>query len=176
MRAKSSPTVFRFPDRTGSIDSREIKDGSIRNKDFKAGTLRGKDAKPDSFGGKAIKESTLEAPRWALINAAGAIEKQTGGFTAVDCYRTNANCYIDAGENVTNNGVFAEINASNTDGSRLNGETGTAPCGLVSVNCVPPGTETPNIIVVAPRNSDGSATTASNRFRFYVYVTGSENK
>ena len=38
------------------------------------------------------------------------------------------------------------------------------------------GSPTESLIVVAPRNSDGSATTASNRFRFYMYVTGSENK
>jgi len=158
---------------TGSIDSREIKNGSIKNRDFKDGTLRGNEAKPDGFGGKAIKESTLESPRWALINQAGQIERQTGGFTAPDCYRTNANCYIDAGENVTDNGVFAEINASNTPTSRLNGETGTAPCGLESVNCQPPNTEGDNIIVIAPRNSDGAAPPANNRFRFYVFVTGS---
>ena len=159
---------------TGSIDSREIQNGSIRNRDFKDGTLRGQEAKRDGFGGGAIKESTLESPRWALINQAGQIERQTGGFTAPDCYRTNANCYIDAGENVTDNGVFAEINASNTPNAmRLNGETGTAPCGLESVNCAPPNTEGDNIIVVAPRNSNGTATDANSRFRFYVFVTGS---
>jgi len=161
---------------SGSIDSREIKDGSIRNKDFKAGTLRGREAKPDSFGGKAIKESTLEAPRWVLVNAEGQIEKQTGGFTLVNCYQDNANCYINAGENVTNNGVFAEINASNTPAARLNGETGISPCGFTTVNCAPANTEDPNVFVVAPRNSDGTAPAAGSRFRFYAYVTGSENK
>ena len=160
---------------TGSIDSREIKNGSIRNPDFKDGTLRGNEAKPNGFGGKAIKESTLASPRWALINQAGQIERQTGGFTAVDCYRTNANCYLDIGENATIHGVWSEISASNTPvANRLNGETGTAPCGEESVNCAPPNTETDNIVVVVPRNSDGTATTAGTRYRFYVYVSGSE--
>ena len=117
---------------TGSIDSRAIKDGSIRNKDFKNRTLRGQEAKRDGFGGGAIKESTLgQVPnaisadvatdakalagraadkyttRWALINEAGQIERQTGGFKLVNCYRDNANCYIDSGEDVTNNGLHA---------------------------------------------------------------------
>ena len=178
---------------TGSIDSRELKDGSVRNRDFKDGTLRGQEAKRDGFGGRAIKESALgKVPdsdklggsgaakyttRWALVNAQGQIERQSGGFSLVNCYQANANCYLDAGEDVTNNGVFAEINASNTpDATRLNGETGTAPCGQTSVNCAPPGTETNNVIVVTPRNSDGSTTDAATRFRFYVYVTGTDGQ
>ena len=46
-----------------------------------------------------------------------------------------------------------------------------APCGQAFVNCVPPGTENANTIVVAPRGSDGMA--RAGNFRFYVYVTGS---
>ena len=163
---------------TGSIDSREIKNGSITQP-----RLQGRHAPRQGGQARQLRRRRhqgVHAPGTAL----GADQlpqarsrSRPAASRAVDCYRTNANCYIDAGENVTNNGVFAEINASNTPvANRLNGETGTAPCGLVSVNCAPPGTETPNIIVVAPRNSDGSATTAGNRFRFYVYVTGSENK
>ena len=96
-------------------------------------------------------------PRWALINESGAIEAQTGGFTLVNCYQANSNCYIDAGEDVRNNGLHAEISVANTDGSPiLSAETGTAACGATTVACAPPGTEANNVLVVAPRESDGT--------------------
>jgi len=66
--------------------------------------------------------------RWALINQAGQIEQQTGGFSLVDCFRTNANCYVNANEDVTNNGVHTEIAATNTAGfgaDDITGQTGT---------------------------------------------------
>ena len=181
---------------TGSIDSREIQDGSVRNADFKKGTLRGNEAKPDGFGGGAIKESTLgEVPkaenadqlggqgadryktRWALIDEQGQIEQQTGGFALRDCFVTNTNCYLDAGEDVRDNGIHAQIAIQNNDAvpdsSRLSGETGVAPCGAAFVTCAPPNTEDNNVLVVAPRDSAGATVTAGSRFRFYVFVTGS---
>jgi hypothetical protein len=119
--------------------------------------------------------------RWALIDEAGQIEQQTGGFTAVNCYQANDNCYIDAGEDVRDNGLHAQIAVANTDGSpRLSGETGTAPCGAAFVNCAPPNTERNEVLVVAPRDDEadpagGPTTESQNRFRFYVYVTGSQS-
>jgi len=207
----------------GSVDSRTIEDGSIRNKDFKNRTLRGQEAKRDGFGGGAIKESTLgQVPnaisadvatdakalagraadkyttRWALINEAGQIERQTGGFKLVNCYQDNANCYIDSGEDVTNNGLHAQISVNNTDGSPVfSGETGVAACFAAAVNCSPMGTDSTNggnngVSVVTPRASDGgalpnalgdanngnatAAPAAGDAARFYVYVTGSESQ
>jgi len=43
------------------------------------------------------------------------------------------------------------------------------------VACAPPNTEDNNVLVVAPRQSDGSAAPAGDRYRFYVYVTGSQS-
>ena len=105
---------------------------------------------------------------------------RTGGFTIVNCYATNANCYINAGEDVRNNGIHAQVSVANTDGSAiLSGETGTAACGALSVNCVPPGTEDNNVVVIAPRESDGTPPGAgmgtpspAEAARFYVFVTG----
>jgi hypothetical protein len=122
--------------------------------------------------------------RWALINESGAIEQQTGGFTIVNCYTANANCYISAGSDVRNKGLHANIAIGNTDGSSiLSGEAGVAPCGATFVVCTPPNTEDNNVIVVAPRASDGggfdgvtpatAAPTAAQAARFYVYVEGS---
>ena len=117
--------------------------------------------------------------RWALVSEAGVIEQQTGGFTTVNCYQANDNCYIDAGEDVRNNGIHAQIAVQNTGDTPtvpgITGETGTAPCGATFVACAPPGTETDNVIVIAPRDSDGTAPAATERFRFYVFVTGSQS-
>jgi hypothetical protein len=133
-------------------------------------------ANADRLGGKAAGDLDT---RWALINEAGQIEQQTGGFTITDCYSTNDNCYINAGEDVRNNGLHAQIAVQNVaeiaDANRLSGETGTAPCGATFVACAPPNTEDNNVLVVAPRDSAGAVGGAGNRFRFYVYVTGSQS-
>ena len=133
----------------------------------------------DRVDGKSAGDIVSEAQggsrgRFALINEEGQIEQQTGGFTVVDCYKTNANCYIDAGGDIRNRGVSAQIAIGNTDGSaRLSGETGTAPCGATFVNCAPPNTERNEVVVIAPRESDGMTAPADNRFRFYVYISDS---
>ena len=57
---------------------------------------------PTRVGGKSADDLDT---RWALINEDGDIEAQSGGFTVVDCYTTNANCYIDIGEDATDNGI-----------------------------------------------------------------------
>jgi len=132
------------------------------------------------------QDSAELGTRWALINESGAIEQQTGGFSVVNCYSTNANCYISAGSDVRNKGLHANISAANTDGSAiLSGETGIAACGATSVTCAPPNTEDNNVIVVAPRtrNAAGDLTggaptpgtsvpAPTEAARFYVYVEG----
>jgi hypothetical protein len=125
----------------------------------------------DEVDGASASELTT---RWALVNEAGQIELQTGGFATVNCYQANDNCYLDAGEDVRDNGLSAQIAVQNVDGSaRFSGETGVAPCGADFVACAPPNTESPNVLVVTPRQSDGTPAPANNRFRFYVYVNGS---
>ena len=53
--------------------------------------------------------------------------------------------------------------------------TGTAPCGAPpSSPALPPAPEDNEVLVVAPRQSDGAAAAAGARLRFYVYVTGSQ--
>jgi hypothetical protein len=82
---------------------------------------------------------------------------------------------------VRDNGISAQIAIANTDGSAiLSAETGAAPCGATFVNCAPPNTEANNVLVVAPRASDGTVPggvtppTPANAARFYVFVTGSQ--
>ncbi len=174
---------------TGSIDGREIKNDTIRAQDIRTGAVTASEVRKNSLTNNDIRNGDLEASkldgkdasqletRWALVNEQGVIEQQTGGFKTVNCFVTNANCYIDAGEDVRDNAIHAQVAIQNNDAvadpTRLGGETGTAPCGAAFVTCAPPGTETNNVLVVAPRDSAGATVTAGNRFRFYVYVTGS---
>ncbi len=132
------------------------------------------------------KDSAELGTRWALINESGKIEQQTGGFTLVNCYQANANCYVDAGSDVRSKGLRAQVAINNTDGSPiLSGETGVAACGATTVLCAPANTEANNVIVVAPRtrNATGDLTggsptpgttapSATEAARFYVYVEG----
>ena len=153
-------------DRVDNLDAAQIIAAARVKTGLDADTVDGKDA--GELG-----------TRWALINESGAIEQQTGGFTIVNCYSANANCYINAGSDVRNKGIHAQIAINNTDASAIfSGETGTAPCGAAFVACAPPNTEDNNVLVVAPRESDGtvpggaSPPLPADAARFYVYVEG----
>ncbi len=63
------------------------------------------------------------------------------------------------------------------DGILTTGETSSAACFFGFVNCGPAGTDdsnggNPGVFVVAPRNSDGTMSTAGDRYPFYAMVTG----
>lgn len=113
--------------------------------------------------------------RWALVGEDGTIIRQSGGFELVNCFDDNANCYVDANENVVQKGLSGTIalqnNVEGVDDS-LSGEIAVAACGESTVNCAPDGTENNETIVVAPRDSTGTAPAdASGNKRFYVHVT-----
>jgi hypothetical protein len=191
-----------------TVDSGDVKANAIKASDIAAGAVGGSEVKEatlsmvpsarradtaaradrataadtaanaHALGGKSAAQLDT---RWALIGETGEIERQTGGFAIVDCYQTNANCYISAGEDVRDNGIQAQIVIANTDGSSiLSGETGTAPCGTSFVACAPPNTEANDVLVVAPRASDGAVPggvtppAPADAARFYVFVTGSQ--
>jgi hypothetical protein len=150
---------------------------------------------------KAVAEATAKAtaavaasrPRWALVNAAGEIEAQSGGFTVKSAYGPPAgavgNVYIDAGEDLSNAGITATIALQNqvdqngdgvTNGRapgadanpEFSGEITATRCAIAGVvACAPTGTNTNTHLVVSPRLSDGQVTTAGDRKRFYVTVT-----
>ncbi|MBE2317905.1 hypothetical protein DVA67_018125 [Solirubrobacter sp. CPCC 204708] len=121
--------------------------------------------------------------RWLLINEAGQIEEQSGGFTVLDAYQTNQNVYIDPGASLNGKGLSATIaiqnklNVDTTDPEAdpvFGGEVSVARCQTVAVECAPANSKTPNALVVSPRNSDGTATAgtdANPRKRVYVTVT-----
>lgn len=188
----------------GLIGSDDIKDDSVRSRDVQDGTLRQRDFNRVPIGqrGPAGPQGPAGAGRWALINAAGEIEAQSGGFTVAAAYpvlpntalegqpdnslRANGNVYIDANEDLTNNGIVSTIALQNSvdqnaDGNmngrggnsfEFSGEISNSICGLAGTACAPPGTNVTDHLVVSPRNSDGSVTSGTARKRFYVVVTG----
>lgn len=129
----------------------------------------------------ATDKAAAAKSRWALVNEKGEIEEQSGGFKVVDCYTTNANCYLDTGATVAGHGLNATIAAQNqvdVDGSagadpNFGGQVSVARCQVTGVvECAPAGAKNVNSLVVSPRNTDGSATTDGARKRFYVEITG----
>ena len=120
-----------------------------------------------------------DGARWALVDENGNIIQQTGGFETVNCFQANANCYIDIGDDARDEGLGATIAGQNNvmgQAISLTGEIGVGACGSDALNCAPPGTEMASVIVVSPRNSDGSNPTPTARKRFYVQVLGSAEK
>ena len=116
------------------------------------------------------------------------IEQQTGGFSLVNCYQANANCYISIGssDDARNRGLSANVYVANTDGSRFCRARPAWPrVAPLPVNCAPPNTEANDVVVVAPRtrNATGDLTgtlptpgttppVPADAARFYVFVTG----
>ena len=116
------------------VTSANIKNGTITSVDVKNGTLKGKDIKDASIGASELKAGVLPAvhagARWALVDAAGQIEAQSGGFSVVAAYptlantavlpapdnslRANGNVYISAGEPLANNAITATVVLQNT--------------------------------------------------------------
>jgi hypothetical protein len=133
--------------------------------------------------------------RWVLVNAAGQIEAQSGGFTVKSAYvgqpaGASENVYIDAGQDLSGRGISATIalqNQVDQDGNanmngkapgadqnaEFSGEIAATRCAITGVvACAPAGTNTSTHFVVSPRLSDGSPTSATTRKRFYVTITG----
>lgn len=201
-----------------SLKSADIKDNSLKGRDIKNGSLGGWELRDGSVKERDLSEDALAGVkgdagpagpagpagvgRWALVDATGTIISQSGGFTVTAAYptlapmgadtaglRANGNVYINAGENLSNNGVLAVVALQNTvdqngdavtngraagadANPEFSGEISAAVCQPGVVNCAPPNTGNSNHVVISPRNSDGSPTTADTRKRFYVVVTG----
>jgi hypothetical protein len=162
---------------------------------IKGRVVGGKDLQKESVGGEAVREKSLKnvdaatlddqtaaelSTRWLLLNEAGQIEEQSGGFTVLDAYATNNNVYIDTGSSLAGKGLSATIaiqNQVNVDGAagadpNFAGEVSVARCQMPGVvECAPANSKTENALVVSPRNSDGTATGPNARKRVYVQVT-----
>ena len=144
----------------------------------------------------ATVKANAARSRWVLIGLNGQIEAQSGGFSVTACYpadppAANGNCYINAGENLSDNGIVSTIalqNGVNQGGGTMNGTPSMAPnagdnlefsgeianakCNTPGlVTCAPAGTNNDNHFVVSPRLSDGSRTADGTRKRFYTTIT-----
>lgn len=163
---------------------------------IKGRVVGGKDLQKESVGGQAVREKSRrgvnadtlggemaadQKVRWLLLNEAGEIEEQSGGFAVLDAYQTNQNVYIDSGESLVGKGLIGSIaiqNQVNVDGAdndpepNFGGEVSVARCQVSGiVECAPQNAKTVNALVVSPRNSDGSATADGARKRVYVQIT-----
>ena len=185
-----------------TIDGDDVRNNSLTGQDVKNQSLTSKDVANGSLRAKDLKKGTIPvATRWLLVNAAGQIEAQSGGFELKAAYGVGAtgvavpagavaNVYFDANEPLDDNSIVASIalqnqldqNANgNTNGlaagpdanPEFSGEISSTRCGIATVvSCAPTGTNDANHFVVSPRLSDGSPTTAVDRKRFYIVITG----
>ncbi|WP_370289182.1 hypothetical protein [Nocardioides sp.] len=206
--------------KNNSVRSVDIKNGTLQSRDFAPGTLRFGPRGPVGLPGKTGPQGPqgpagAQGPqgekgdsgpsRWLLIDAAGNIEAQSGGFTVAAAYptlpntaaapgdnslRANGNVYINAGEDLSDNGIVVTIalqNQVDQNGDTIvngrapladanpefSGEISASRCGIAGVvACAPTGTNNANHFVVSPRNSDGTVTTETTRKRFYVVISG----
>ena len=109
-----------------SVTSAKIKNNTVSSRDLADGTIKAKDIRP---GVIPTLPAAAKGARWALVNAAGQIEAQSGGFTVAAAYptlpntlvlpadnslRANGNIYINANEPLGNNGVVATLALQNT--------------------------------------------------------------
>lgn len=181
-----------------AVTSAKIRDNGVTSKDLRDGGVKSEDIRDGAVSADDLADGVVpDGVRWALVNAAGEIEAQSGGFSVTAGYpvladgntlRANGNVYIDAGEDLTDNGIIATVALQNTvdqnadtvmngraPGSDANpefsGEIAVSICGLPGTACAPPGTATTSHLVVSPRLSDGQPTDDTNRKRFYVLVT-----
>ena len=120
--------------RNNSLTGADVK--NLKKGDFAAGQLpagaTGATGATGAAGAKGDKGDTgPEGPsRWLLVNRAGAIEAQSGGFRIANAYPAGGagegNVYIDSGDaNLANNGIVATIALENQ--YSLKGQGGPAP-------------------------------------------------
>ena len=181
--------------RNGSILPQDIKDGQLKTNDIADGGLLARDFADGQLPAGPQGEAGIG--RWVLVNAAGQIEAQSGGFTVASAYDQPGapagavgNVYVNANEDLSDNGVVVSIALQNqvdqnadtfktgrVDAADANpefsGEITATMCGITGVvGCAPTGTNTTSHFVVSPRLSDGRFTLAENRKRFYVVIIG----
>jgi len=170
-------------DRVDGRDAQQIVDAAVGAARSRAGL----DADTvDGIDGAALRT------RWVLVNAAGEIEAQSGGFRIIAAYPAGTpaapNVYIGAGEDLRDNGIQATLalqnqvnqgggtatgnDAASDQNLEFSGEVTASRCQIPGVvECGPAGAKNVNAFVVSPRLSDGQPTTADTRKRFYVTIT-----
>src|SRR5688572_6664598 len=152
--------------RDDSVTGKDVKKRSLKANDFAPGQLKAGPQGPVGSQGPAGPQGPAGAGRWVLINAAGQIEAQSGGFSVTAAYpvlpntatppapdnslRANGNVYINANEPLTDNGAFAVVALQNavdlngdgiTNGRAPNPDSNPEFSGEIAVSqCGLPGT------------------------------------
>ena len=124
--------------KNNSVTSAKIAKQTLRSNDIKNGAIKAKDLQPG-----VVPTGT----RWALVNAAGQIEAQSGGFTLVAAYptlpntlvlpadnslRANGNVYLNANEPLGNNAITSTVVLQNTVDQDADGITSGRAAGADS--------------------------------------------
>ena len=155
----------------------------ITGKDVRNGSLTGADVKNRSLSRADLKRGTVPVSRWLLLNEAGDIEEQSGGFTVVSKPgingqpATNPNVYIDSGRSLVGRGLSASLaiqNLIDRDGNgtadpSFKGDVSVGRCATAAISCAPMGTNVVNVLVVRAL-ADNSVASSQTR-RVYVHVT-----
>jgi len=194
--------------RNSSLTGSDVKNNSLtgsdvknlRRGDFAAGQLpagaTGPAGAAGATGGKGDKgdkgDIGPEGPsRWVLVNRAGTIEAQSGGFRIANAYPAGSpgegNVYIDSGDaNLSNNGIVASIALENqyslkgtggpavdntVDGARVNGRNTAADSNpefsgeIGATRCAITG-----VVACAPvdTTANGGDNVTTNRDRYFV--------
>ena len=134
----------------------------LTGKDIRNSSLTGADVKNRSLTRSDLKRGTIPVVRWLLLNEAGDIEEQSGGFAVIskpgfnEQPATNPNVYIDSGESLVTHGIYATIaiqNKLDRDGNGMpdpafKGDVAVGRCNTAAIMCVPPGTNIDDVLVV----------------------------
>ncbi|MDP9135840.1 MAG: hypothetical protein M3N56_13565 [Actinomycetota bacterium] len=174
-----------------TITGADVRDGSLTGADVRDNSLGQRDVDDDAVGSGEVRDGSLRArhfrsnvlPRWLLVDEAGNITEQSGGFTVISKPgingqpATNPNIYIDAGSNLAGKGLSATIALQNRvdrtgDGvadPAFNGQASVGRCNSSAVNCVPTGTNEDDTLVV--RALVDNTNVASQTRRVWVTVT-----
>ena len=135
-------------------------------------------------GDKGEKGDRGTPARWVLIDEAGTILEQSGGFTVISKPgvngqpATNPNVYVDAGATLVGKGLGATIaiqnrldrNGDTMPDPAFNGQAAVGRCNTAGINCVPAGTNADDTLVV--RSLVDNTDVTSQTRRVYVTVTG----
>lgn len=171
--------------RNSSLSGADIRNRSLRSSDFATGQLKaGAKGEKGDKGDKGDPGSggAGSAQRWVLLNEAGDIEEQSGGFTVISKPgingqpATNPNIYVATGSSLVGKGLNGTIAIQNKfdrtgDGAAdpaFQGDVSVARCATAAVNCVPAGTNAETTFVVRAL-ADNNTVTSQTR-RVYVEV------
>lgn len=165
------------------ISGKDVRNNSLTGKDVRNSSLTGADVRNGSLSARDLKTNAVPQPRWLLLNGAGDIEEQSGGFVVVSKPgingqpATNPNVYVNAGSSLVGHGLAATVaiqNRLDSDGNGMpdpafKGDASIGRCNTTAIACAPTGTNVDSVLVVRALADNSNA--SSQTRRVYVNVT-----